>query len=371
MSVEENLDFVAYIMHAFTETVVGRWTVAVVASLLLTFVARLILVAVAGRLRKLTEKTQSTWDDIGVDLIDRLKSGVIFIWCLFAIGKSLQPPESVRRALLLIVVISSTLQVAIWGFHVLGNWRKTVLTKKIERDPSSSAALGLMFSAIQASFVVTIVLIAMSHVGINITALLAGLGVGGIAVALAAQNILGDLLASLSIVLDKPFVVGDFVVAGNEKGTVEHIGIKTTRLRSLSGEELVLSNKDLLESRIQNFKRMWRRRVVKGFGIVYSTPAEVVEQIPAWVRAIVEKQEKIEFDRCHFTGYGASSLDFEFVFYVADPEYNVYMDLQQNILLEIFRKFSAEKVEFAFPTQTIHVGSMVSEATQKAIYEAI
>lgn len=355
-------DNIESFVRAFVESVAGRWTIAFVASVFITIISKLMLGAVAKRLRQFAERTTSSWDDTGVDLIDGFKSGVIFTWSLFVIGKSLQPPEWAQKALLLAVVVSSTLQVALWGFHILQNWRKTVLTRKIEQDPSSAAALGLLYSAVQAVFVITIVLIAMSNLGINITALLAGLGVGGVAVALAAQNILGDLLASLSIVLDKPFVVGDFVVAGNEKGTVEHIGIKTTRLRSLSGEELILSNKDLLESRIQNFKRMWRRRIVQEFGVVYSTPANVIEQIPGWVRTIIQKHAKLEFDRCHFAKYGASSLDFEFVFYVADPEYNVYMDLQQNVLLDIFRKFAEEKVEFAFPTRTIHIASSGGEA---------
>ena len=164
------------------------------------------------------------------------------------------------------------MQVAIWGFYVIKNWRQIYLDQRVKKDPSSSAALGLLFTAVQVTFLIVLVLIGLSNLGVDITALLAGLGVGGIAVALAAQNILGDLLASLSIVLDKPFVVGDFIVAGSEKGTVEHIGIKTTRLRSLSGEELIFSNKDLLESRVQNFKRMWVRRVVQSFVVVYSTP---------------------------------------------------------------------------------------------------
>lgn len=241
------------------------------------------------------------------------------------------------------------------GAASLRNWKKSVLNKKIEHDPSSAAALGLFYTATQAVFIVVLILIGLSNLGINISALLAGLGVGGIAVALAAQNVLGDLLASLSIVLDKPFVVGDFIIAGTEMGTVEQIGIKTTRLRSLSGEEVVLSNKDLLESRIRNYKRMWQRRVVQKFRVIYSTPAPVLEQIPGWVKEIIGRYDKLRFDRCHFANYGASSLDFEFVFFVLDSDYNVFMDFQQKVLLDIFRKFAENGVEFAFPTQSIYV----------------
>jgi small-conductance mechanosensitive channel len=211
-------------------------------------------------------------------------------------------------------------------------------------------------------FLVVVVLIGLSNLGVDITALIAGLGVGGIAVALAAQNVLGDLLASLSIVLDKPFVIGDFIVAGDYKGTVENIGIKTTRLRSLSGEEIVLSNKDLLESRIQNFKRMWRRRVVLKVGVIYSTTAEVLEKIPVWMKAIVTSEAKLDFDRCHFSGFGASSLDFEMVFFVNDSDYNLYMDIQQRVMLSIFKKFNEEKVEFAFPTQSLFIEKLPLES---------
>jgi small-conductance mechanosensitive channel len=163
------------------------------------------------------------------------------------------------------------------------------------------------------------------------------------------------LLASLSIVFDKPFVIGDLIYVGNEKGTVEHIGIKTTRVRSLSGEELIFSNKDLLESRIQNFKRMSERRGVLNIGVTYSTPADKLEMIPIWIRAIVENINNLRFERCHFSNYGNSSLDFEIVFWVMDPEFQIYMDLKQALLIGIFKKFQLENIEFAYPTQTLIV----------------
>jgi small-conductance mechanosensitive channel len=213
---------------------------------------------------------------------------------------------------------------------------------------------------VQAGILIAITLLALSNLGINIGAVIAGLGIGGIAVALAAQNVLGDLLASLSIVLDRPFVVGDFIVAGNERGTIEYIGIKTTRLRSLSGEEVVLSNKDLLESRIHNFKRMWRRRVVQKFGVVYSTPAHQLEMIPTWVKEIVTSKMQVQFDRCHFFEYADSSLNYELVFFVDNPEYNFFMDIQQSILIDIFKKFSSEKVSFAYPSQSLYIEKVTS-----------
>jgi small-conductance mechanosensitive channel len=183
--------------------------------------------------------------------------------------------------------------------------------------------------------------------------MVASLGIGGIAVALALQNVLGDLLASLSIVLDKPFVIGDMVVVGDLSGTVEHVGLKTTRVRSLSGEQLVFSNSDLLSSRIRNFKRMDERRVLFQIGVVYGTPRAKLEAIPGMVKEAVEAQSNARFDRCHFKTFGASSLDFETVYYMRVPDYQAYMDTQHAINMAIYQRFEDEGLEFAFPTQTI------------------
>jgi len=198
-------------------------------------------------------------------------------------------------------------------------------------------------------------LLILDNFGVNITGLVAGLGIGGIAVALAVQNILGDLLASLSIVLDKPFVIGDFIVVDSLSGTIEHIGLKTTRIRSLNGEQLIFSNNDLLKSRIRNFKRMSERRVVFHLGVVYQTSLEQLKIIKKIVAEIIEKRQKVRFDRVHFKEYSSSSLIYEVVYYVSSPDFNVYMDIQETINLEILQRFQEEKIEFAYPTQTLYV----------------
>jgi small-conductance mechanosensitive channel len=317
------------------------WATAVGAAVLMTVLIKIVFSLFTRSMRKLTQRTSSVWDDVGLDLIDG--------W------KSIETPPVAQRLLLIAVVIFSVLQTGIWGLYLIQNWKKTYLDHRIKADPSAAAALGLLYTTIQGIFIVIVFLIGLSNLGVNIGALIAGLGVGGIAVALAAQNILGDLLASLSIVLDKPFIVGDFIVAGKEAGTVENVGIKTTRLRSISGEEIIVSNKDLLESRVQNFKHMWQRRIVQKFGVTYATPAEKLQQIPKWVQEFVQRHEKLKFDRCHFAAFGASSLDYEFVFIVSDPDYNVFMDLQQAVLMDILQKFASEGIEFAFPTQSVFV----------------
>ncbi|MBK8575396.1 MAG: mechanosensitive ion channel family protein [Elusimicrobia bacterium] len=198
-------------------------------------------------------------------------------------------------------------------------------------------------------------IILLDNFGFKLSAIITGLGIGGVAVALASQAILGDLLSYVSILFDKPFEVGDFIVVGEARGTVEVIGIKTTRLRSLGGEQLVFSNTDLTGSRVQNFKRMQERRVLFRVGVTYDTPVNVVQQIPGLLRTIVETVPQTRFDRAHFVAFGPSSLDFEIVFYVLSPDYNVSMDVQQAINLAIKMEFDSRNVSFAFPTQTIHV----------------
>ena len=200
-----------------------------------------------------------------------------------------------------------------------------------------------------------VLLLALDNLGVQITALVAGLGIGGIAVALAVQNILGDLFASLSIVLDKPFVIGDFLIVDTYLGAVEHVGLKTTRLRSLSGEQLVFSNADLLQSRVRNYGRMFERRVVFSIGVTYQTPREKLKAIPGILRAAVEAQEKTRFDRSHFKDFGDYSLNFETVYYVLAPDYGIYMDVQQAINLRVHEEFEREGIEFAYPTQVVHV----------------
>lgn len=196
-------------------------------------------------------------------------------------------------------------------------------------------------------------LLALDNLGVDVTALVAGLGVGGIAIALAVQNILGDLFASLAIILDRPFIVGDFIDVDGKVGTVEQIGLKTTRVRSISGEQLVFANADMLSSQLRNFGRMQERRIVFTLGVTYQTPRAALERIPDLIRESVEADPAVRFDRSHFSGYGDFSLNFETVYFVNTPEYPDYMDAQQRIFLRIHEAFEADGIEFAYPTQTL------------------
>ena len=213
-------------------------------------------------------------------------------------------------------------------------------------------------------------MIALDNLGVNVSALIAGLGVGGIAVALAVQNILGDLFASFSIVLDKPFVIGDFIIVENFLGTIEHIGLKTTRVRSLSGEQLIFSNTDLLKSRIRNYKRMYERRIVFSIGVVYQTSHEKLTKIPNIIKHIINQQEQTRFDRAHFKEYGPYALNFEIVYWIENPDYNIYMEIQQAINLKIFQQFESEGIEFAYPSQSLYIKNVSAAETTPITHDS-
>jgi len=272
-------------------------------------------------------------------------------------GTSLLVPdwEAWFRPLVLALV---ALQVGIWGSALISWWLTAYQRRHLEQDAEAVTTMRAGgFLARLVLFGLLLLLVLDNIPGVEVTALVAGLGIGGIAIALAVQNILADLFASLSISLDKPFAIGDFIVVGEHMGTVENIGLKTTRVRSLSGEQLVIANDDLLRSRIRNYRRMSERRVLFGFGIVYQTPYRKLHSVPGIVREIIGTTEQARLDRAHFKGYGDSALEFEVVYYVLSPDYNVYMDVQQSINLALFRRFEQEGLEFAYPTRTVYLQS--------------
>ncbi len=199
------------------------------------------------------------------------------------------------------------------------------------------------------------VLFVLANLGFNISAVIAGLGIGGVALALASQHIFKDLFNYFVIFFDRPFQAGDFIILDDKMGTIEKIGIKTTRITSLSGEQIIMSNTDLADARIHNYKKMEKRRVQFSFGVLYQTGLKELREIPGIIREIVDRTEFATFDRAHFKEYGDSSLDFEVVYYVDGPEYNRYMDIQQEINLAIFEEFEARGIGFAYPTRTVFI----------------
>lgn len=252
------------------------------------------------------------------------------------------------------------LQVALWANRAITLGLGRYFKRHAGDGGAASASATLLSWALRTMLWAVAILSVLANVGVNITAFIASLGIGGVAVALAVQNILGDLFASLSIAVDKPFEVGDFIGVGTFAGSVEYVGLKTTRIRSLSGEQLVMSNADLLKQPVKNFRRMTTRRIVFTFGVTYDTTPEQVEAIPGIVRSIIESRDKVRFDRAHFKEFGADALNFEAVYIVLEADYNLYMDLQQDINLGLMRELSAMGVRFAFPTRTIYVAGQAS-----------
>jgi len=293
-------------------------------------------------------------DEVLADAVRATSLLLLLPVALYAGTSALDLPARLERFIALATIVALLLQAGLWVHHFIGGWAAQKLEVARQREPEGATALGLLAFAARVVVWSLVLLLALDQLNFDITALVAGLGIGGVAVALAVQNILGDLFASLSIVLDKPFVVGDFIVVDNLRGTVERVGIKTTRLRSLDGELLVFSNADLLKSRIRNFKRMFDRRVEFTLGVTYQTPLEKLRLIPQWLTEIVGAQQRARFDRAHFKQYGDSALVFEIVYYVLDPGYNIYMDVHQAINLAIFEKFAREGIEFAYPTRTVY-----------------
>jgi small-conductance mechanosensitive channel len=275
--------------------------------------------------------------------------------------QSLELPPKLHRVLLTITTIASFWQVGLWTATATLVWLDRKRMASMQHDRAAVGSLSIIAFIARTLIWALVLLLTLDNLGINITTLVAGLGIGGIAVALAVQNVLGDLLASLSITLDRPFVVGDFLVVDDFMGSVEYIGIKSVRLRSLGGEQIVIPNSNLLSSRIRNFTRMSERRVLFTINVAYETPRDKLETIAATIRAIIEAQENVRFDRCHFAKFGPASLDFEAVYYALTPEYNRYMDIQQSINFRIFEAFERDGIEFAYPTQKLWLQRVSTE----------
>jgi len=282
----------------------------------------------------------------------------LLLWGAVYLGAlALDLSPRARTVLRTLTILAVLLQVALWATVAIELWVSRERRRRLEQDAASATLIGALNVVLRLVLWVFITLVALDNLGVNVTALVAGLGVGGIAVALALQNILGDILASLSIAIDKPFAIGDTIQVDTFVGTVEDVGLKTTRLRSLSGEQLIFANGDLLKSRIRNLRRMTDRRVVLAFGVDYKTTPDQVEQIPAMVRTAIQAQPAARFDRSHFKGFGQGSLDLEAVYYLANPDYNVHMDTQQAILLALMRALEAAGIRLAQPDRTLWVAA--------------
>lgn len=332
------------------------WTYALLAATTFMLVLHLLRRMVLHRLERVAKNTATALDDFLVEVLSATRILLTSAIGLYLGTHFLTLPAMAGKWVDRIFMMVMILQVGFWSLRGLIYWLRHYFSQGDNMDEGARAmTLTLLTFLGRVVIWLLVLLLILDNLGINVTALVASLGIGGIAVALAMQNILGDLFASLSIAIDKPFVIGDFIILGQEMGSVEHVGLKTTRLRSLSGEQIILSNNDLLQSRIHNYKRMQERRVVFSVGVTYDTPPDKLADIPDLIQKIVAAQSHVRFDRAHFKSLGAFSLDFEIVYFVLLPDYAVYMDVQQAINLALVRSFAERRIAFAFPTQTLHL----------------
>ncbi len=317
-------------------------------------VIRIVRSVVLSRLRKWSEKTETTIDDFLINGIEKSGIPLLYFGAIYMAITYLVLPARVEKiifaAMLFVLtfyvlrIITTSLKYFIFNF----------LKRQEDSETKEKQARGLIIIINVVLWMLGVVFL-LDNLGYDVSAIIAGLGIGGIAIALAAQTILGDLFSYFVIFFDRPFELGDFIVVDDKMGVVEYIGIKTTRLRTLGGEQLICSNTDLTNARVHNYKRMQQRRVVFSLGIIYQSTYDMVKRVPGIVKDIIEAQTDVKFDRGNFSGYGASSLNFEFVYYILSADYNFYMDKQEAIYLEIFKAFEKEGIDFAYPTQTLFI----------------
>lgn len=330
------------------------YLVAIIIFFSLLVVFKIIEVIVLIKLEQMAKKTKTDIDDILVEIVKGVKPPIYFLLSLYLSFKFLHFSvfaNKVADGFLILVLVYQT----VTSIQIFVDFLAVKLTKKegAKMRSTSKEAIKNLSIIIKISIWVLAFLIILSNWGVNITSVIAGLGIGGIAIAFALQSILEDIFSSFSIFIDKPFEIEDFITIGDDMGTVEKIGIKSTRIKTLQGEELVVSNKELTSTRVHNYKKMEKRRVVFALGACYETPTEKLEKVPQVIKEVIEKVKLAAFDRAHFKDYGDFSLNFEIVYYISSNDYNTYMDVQQEINFEIKRKFEEMGIEFAYPTQTV------------------
>ena len=334
-----------------------QWATATGATLLTVIALLLVSRFIRTRLTAFSQRTDGALDDALAAAVRATRFWFITAAALLCGAQFLTLPERVDSIIGRIFTLALIIQAGLWAHAGISGLLSGYLARHRQLDANGATTTSILCFIAQVALWSLVVLMLLDNLGFDVTTLVASLGIGGVAVALAAQNVLSDMFASIAIALDQPVVIGDFIVVGELTGTVERVGLKTTHLRSLSGETIVLSNSDLLNSRIRNYKRMSERRVLFGFGVTYDTPTEKLRNIPVVVGKIIGQDPLSRFDRAHLATFGASALEFEVVYYVKSAEYGQFMDIQQRINLELISTFQASGIEFAFPTQTIHLAT--------------
>lgn len=307
------------------------------------------------RLSRLFGKTGNKWDDIVVHTLEHTTTVFMISLAVYISFRLVEHEPRYNLYVNRTFFVIAMLQVAIWMNFLVNQWVNSFINRKTRKNPAAASSISLIQLLAKLLIVSVVALFTLHNLGINITTILAGFGVGGIAVALALQKILGDLFSSLSIVMDKPFVVGDFIILDQYLGEVEKIGLKTTRIRSLSGEQIIISNSDMLSARIRNYKRLKERRIAFVIGLPLSSDPNNVKKAVSLITAVINSKDRVRFERSHLMSIGRSFLDIESVYWVLSDDYDLHMDIQQKILMDILLAFKAEGLETARPTQTVHI----------------
>jgi small-conductance mechanosensitive channel len=307
-------------------------------------------------LKKVTKKTKTNWDDVIIDFLEGIH-WPFYIYLSFYISTFLLVlPEILNKILGYLFFISIVFYISKGITNVFTQGLEEYKQKRKKYNKSTSESMIAVMKFISKLIIWTIALLMIiSNFGINITPLIASLGIGGIAIGLALQNVLGDLFSAFAIYFDKPFEEGDFIIVGNDMGVVKNIGIKTTRIQALGGQELVISNSELTSTRINNYKKMNLRRILFNFGVEYGTSVDKLKKIKKVVEEIIKKEKHSRLDRVHFKEFGDSSLNFEVVYYIDSNDYNIYMDTQERINLKIKELLEKEGISFAFPSTSVYI----------------
>ena len=327
--------------------------ILLVVSLLIFFIIRY---SVVKHLGKMATTTKNDFDDLLIKQIKKIHWPFLLFFSIVIGLQALTFNETIENVIRKIALIVITYLIAIQLTHFITYSLDKIMRQQSEGgNKRSNAGILQLLNRFVGIIIWSVgLLFVLSNLGVDITSIIAGLGVGGIAIAFAVQNILSDIFSSFAIYFDRPFEVGDFIVVGEHAGTVQHIGIKSTKMKALRGELLIISNKEIMSSRIQNFRKLEKRRIVFNIGITYETPVETISKIPEFIKKAFMHVDKAELDRAHFSEFGESALLFEVVYYVIDPSYVVYRDMQQKINIHIMKIFNDNKIEFAYPTRTIY-----------------
>lgn len=346
-------------MHFLQTTFYGnpmwRWLAAVGVILFTWLALQVVTRATIRHLRKIAARTTGQLDDLLVELLHKTRFFLVLVISAYAGSRFLALSVDASNVLHIAFVIALLVQAGYWGNGLVSFWLARMVKRRFGDDAAAATSVAAIGFVAKLILWAVILLVALDNMGVDIMTLVAGLGIAGVAVALGVQSLFKDAFASVSIIADRPFVIGDFITVGDMMGTVERIGLKTTRVRSLSGELLIFANGDLLDSRIRNYAQLTERRIAFTFGLAYDTPTALLEEVPTIVRAEIEKVPGVRFDRCHLKSFADSALAYETVYFALTPNYADYMDAQQAINLGILRAFEEKKIRLAYPTRTLFV----------------